>query len=214
MPNDSKAKRALLVIDVQNDFCPGGSLAVKEGDRVVPVINRLMSLFPLVVATRDWHPEGHISFASRHAGRKPGEAVKVDGVDQMLWPDHCVKASAGAQFHPDLDQRPVNLILNKGTRKELDSYSAFFENDRTTATGLESYLRGLGFSEVYICGLAEDVCVFFSATDARRLDFRTYVIADAVRGVDMPGGALASARKQMESDGVIYVTSDYIHGRY
>lgn len=214
MAIDSRTKRALLVIDVQNDFCPGGALAVPEGDRVVPVINRLMPLFPLVVATRDWHPEGHISFASRHAGKKPTDSVSVYGVDQLLWPDHCIMASSGAAFHPKLDMRPVNLILNKGTRKDLDSYSAFFENDRKTSTGMESYLKGLGFSEVYVCGLAEDVCVFFTAADAKRLGFRTYVVADAVRGVDTPSGSLVSARKKMEGDGITYVSSDFIQGRY
>ena len=214
MPTESKAKRALLVIDVQNDFCPGGSLAVPEGNRVVPVINRLMPLFSLVVATRDWHPEGHVSFASRYPGKKPADTVTVDGIQQQLWPDHCVMATRGAALHPDLDRRPVNLILNKGTKKDLDSYSAFFENDRETSTGLAPYLSGLGFSEVYLCGLAEDVCVFFSATDARMLGFRTYVIADAVRGVDIPKGSLAAAREEMETSGVIMVKSDFVHGRY
>ncbi|HUX13012.1 MAG TPA: bifunctional nicotinamidase/pyrazinamidase [Spirochaetia bacterium] len=214
MPKDSKVKRALVVVDVQNDFCAGGSLPVPEGDRVVPVINRLMPLFPLVVATRDWHPGGHVSFASSHPGKRPTQSVKIDGIEQLLWPDHCVRGSEGANFHPNLDLRPVNLILNKGTRRDLDSYSAFFENDRKTTTGLEFYLKGLGYSEVFLCGLAEDVCVFYSASDAKRLDFRTFVVADAVRGVDIPAGSLGAARRKMESDGVLLVTSDFLHGRY
>ncbi len=214
MANDSKSKRALIIVDVQNDFCAGGSLPVPDGDRVVPVINRLMPVFPLVVATRDWHPEGHVSFASSHAGKKPAQSVKIDGIEQLLWPDHCVAGSTGANFHPGLDLRPINLILNKGMRRDLDSYSVFFENDRTTTTGLEFYLKGLGYSEVCLCGLAEDVCVFFSASDAKRLGLRTFVVADAVRGVDIPAGSLTAARQKMEADGVLFVTSDFLHGRY
>lgn len=195
---------ALLVIDVQNDFCPGGALAVAGGDEVVPVINRIMSKFSLVVATRDWHPEGHVSFASRHPGKHPLETVNVGGVDQILWPDHCIKGSPGAEFHPNLDIRYVNLILHKGVRPDLDSYSAFFENDHETSTGLAAYLQGLGFDTVCVCGLAEDVCVRYTAVDARRLGLQTYVIADAARAVGPEAGR---ARDEMRAAGVIYVDS-------
>jgi nicotinamidase/pyrazinamidase len=202
------AQSALLVIDVQNDFCPGGSLAVPDGDKIIPLVNELMPRFPLVVATRDWHPEGHISFASRHPGREPSDSIEVDGRDQILWPDHCVQASEGAAFHPELDQRYINLVLHKGAKRDLDSYSAFFENDHKTSTGLEYYLKGLGFESVYLVGLAEDVCVFFTAVDAKRVGFKTSVVSDATRGVNVPEGNLESARKSMASEGVEYVGSD------
>lgn len=204
---DEIGRSALLIIDVQNDFCPGGSLAVPEGDRVIPVINRIAGLFPLVVATRDWHPDDHISFASVHPGKQPQDTIEHGGITQILWPDHCVKGSAGAEFHPDLDTSPINLILHKGAKTHLDSYSAFFENDKTTATGLESYLRGLGFEQVFVVGLAEDVCVFFTATDARRLGFPTTVVTDATRGVNIPEGNLEGARNEMASAGVRFVSS-------
>ncbi len=204
---DELAKATLLIIDVQNDFCPGGSLAVPEGDQVIPVINRLAGLFPHVVATKDWHPADHVSFASAHPGKEPQDTVEHGGIHQVLWPDHCVKGSKGAEFHPDLDVTPLNLVLHKGSKTHLDSYSAFFENDKKTATGLESYLRGLGFSRVFVVGLAEDVCVFFSAMDARKLGFETTVIADATRGVDLPEGSVDTARGEMEQAGVTFVTS-------
>ena len=204
---DEIARSALLIIDVQNDFCPGGSLAVPDGDRVIPVINRIAGLFPLVVATRDWHPDDHISFASAHPGKQPQDTVEHGGITQILWPDHCVKGTPGAEFHPELDTSPINLILHKGAKTHLDSYSAFFENDKTTATGLESYLRGLGFERVFVVGLAEDVCVFFTATDARRLGFPTTVVTDATRGVNIPAGNLENARNEMTSAGVGFVSS-------
>lgn len=204
---DEIGRSALLIIDVQNDFCPGGSLAVPEGDKVIPVINRIAGLFPLVVATRDWHPEDHISFASAHPGTQPQDTIEHGGITQILWPDHCVKGTAGAAFHPDLDTTPINLILHKGAKTHLDSYSAFFENDKTTATGLESYLRGLGFERLFVVGLAEDVCVFFTATDARRLGFETTVVTDATRGVNIPDGNLEEARNEMTSAGVRFVSS-------
>lgn len=198
---------ALIVVDVQNDFCPGGALAVEYGDTIIPRINSLMRLFPLVIATKDWHPAGHVSFASSHSGKNPGDTVKSGGIDQQLWPDHCVQGTRGAQFHDDLDTRPVNLILHKGTKTDLDSYSAFFENDHATATGLESYLKGLGFESVYVVGLAEDVCVRFTAEDAVSLGFATHVIADCTRGVNIPDGSLSAARKSMQSKKVGYVQS-------
>lgn len=203
-------RSVLLVIDMENDFLPGGALAVPDGDAVIPVINRVMPLFPLVVATRDWHPPGHISFASRHEGKEPGQTAEVAYGEQVMWPEHCVQATHGAMFPEELDQRPFNLILHKGTRKDLDSYSAFFENDRTTSTGLEAYLAGMGVEKVFVCGLAEDVCVSFTAQDARRLGFETFVIQDATRGVDIPEGNLEEARQTMREKGVKRVSSQEV----
>lgn len=207
---DNIERTALLIIDVQNDFCPGGSLAVADGDAVVPVINRISRTFPLVVATRDWHPSGHISFASSHDGREPMESVRVNGIDQILWPDHCVQGTTGAAFHPELDTRPVNLVLHKGTKKTLDSYSAFFENDKETATGLQYLLDGHGFDSVAVCGLAADVCVYFTARDARRLGLTTYVVGDAVRGVDVPEGSIKRTKNDMMEHAITFIQSDEI----
>lgn len=198
---------ALLIIDIQNDFCPGGSLEVPEGDTIIPVVNQLAHTFPFVVATKDWHPEGHISFASRHEGKQPAETIDVDGLEQILWPDHCIQGSEGAEFHRDLDVKPLNLILHKGTKRDLDSYSAFFENDKETPTGLEFLLQGHGFERVFVCGLAEDVCVYFTARDARQLNLETYVISDATRGVNVPEGNLENAREDMKNAGVEFVES-------
>ncbi len=164
-----KAQRALLVVDVQNDFCPGGSLAVDEGDSIVPVINRIMPFFQRVIATQDWHPVDHVSFASRHPGRKPLDVVDAGGIQQVLWPDHCVQGTRGAELHPRLDVRSVGLLVRKGMNPALDSYSAFFENDHKTDTGLRHYLRGLKVRDLFVCGLATDYCVLASVMDARRL---------------------------------------------
>lgn len=198
---------ALIVVDVQKDFCPGGALAVEYGDTIIPRINSLMRRFGLIVATKDWHPKGHVSFASSYSGKSPGDSVKSGDITQQLWPDHCIQGSDGAAFHPDLDVKPLQLILHKGTKVDLDSYSAFFENDHATPTGLEPYLKGLGFDTVYVVGLAEDVCVRFTAEDAVKLGFTTYVIADCTRGVNIPEGALSAARKSMQSQGVGYIQS-------
>jgi nicotinamidase/pyrazinamidase len=199
---------ALLLIDIQNDFCPGGALAVADGDAVVPVANLLMPLFRYVVATRDWHPRGHVSFASTHPGTKPLDTVTVSYGEQVLWPDHCVPGTEGAEFHPGLDTSRIDLILHKGSRKELDSYSAFFENDHTTPTGLAGYLSGLGVSTVYLAGLATDYCVFASAIDARRLGLEAVLVEDGCRGVDFPAGNVASALSRMKERGVKIVTSE------
>ena len=179
----SPQEGALILIDVQNDFCPGGSLAVESGDEIVPIINELSARFSRVVATQDWHPSGHVSFASSHAGRKPFETMRVGAEEQVLWPDHCLQGSDGAELHPDLDKRPIDLILRKGASPRLDSYSAFFENDHTTPTGLEHYLRGLHIDELYFCGLATDVCVFASVMDALKLGFSCTIVLDAMKGV-------------------------------
>jgi nicotinamidase/pyrazinamidase len=204
---DITSTTALLIIDVQNDFCPGGNLAVEEGDTIIPIVNHISSRFPMVVATRDWHPEGHISFASSHPGKDVQDIVRVGDIDQILWPDHCVQGSRGAEFHPDLDVRPVNLVLHKGSKEELDSYSAFFENDKKTETGLRSLLQGLGFERVVVCGLAADVCVYFTAVDARAVGFETAVVWDATRGVNVPEGSVEQARRDMESRGVSIIQS-------
>jgi len=197
----------LLVIDVQNDFCPGGALAVEEGDAIVPVINRISHVFGNVVATGDWHPENHVSFASTH-GKNPLETVEINGMEQTLWPDHCIKGTRGAEFHPGLDIRPFDVIFHKGSKQNLDSYSAFFENDRKTFTGLSHYLKGLHRQELYVCGLAMDVCVFFTVMDALRLGFAVYLIEDASRGIDNPPGSLRSTREEMKRGGASILLSD------
>jgi nicotinamidase/pyrazinamidase len=204
-------ERALLVIDVQNDFCPGGSLAVPEGDRVVPVVNRLARRFPLVVATQDWHPPGHVSFASSHPGRKPYQVVDLPGGQrQTLWPDHCVAGSRGAELHPGLETAPLSLIVRKGTRVSQDSYSAFFENDRRTPTGLGACLRELDCAELYLCGLATDVCVYHSALDALRLGFAVRLVQDACRGIDVPPGSLRERLGELSAGGVRILDSSEV----
>ncbi len=201
------SKTALIIVDIQNDFCPGGALEVPAGDKIIPTVNRIAPMFRHVVATRDWHPEGHISFASRHPGHEPFEVITVGDLDQILWPDHCVKASEGAAFHPDLDLEPVGLVLHKGRSKELDSYSGFFENDHQTPTGLHYFLNGFGVDTVYVCGLAMDVCVRYTALDARKLDYRVHLITDATKAVDQPEGTKAEAEEEMKSAGIRLVSS-------
>lgn len=204
------ASSAFVAVDVQNDFCPGGALAVPEGDRVVPLVNALAARFPAAVATQDWHPAGHVSFASSHPGRKPYDSADQDGRALTLWPDHCVAGTSGAAFHPDLDQRPYRLIVRKGFRKNLDSYSAFFENDGTTPTGLEGWLKGLGLTGVVLAGLALDYCVYYSALDAVRLGFRTAVVLDATRAVDAPPGNAERALAELRARGVLIVGSEEV----
>jgi nicotinamidase/pyrazinamidase len=194
-------KTVLIVVDVQNDFCPGGALAVPGGHEVVPAINKLIDEHEHVVLTQDWHPADHASFASRHEGRKPFESIEVHYGPQTLWPDHCVQGRPGAEFHPELDWRKAELILRKGFRSHIDSYSAFFENDRKTPTGLGGYLRERGFSEVVLAGLATDYCVHFSAMDARNLGFDVTVMEYATRAIDL-AGSLAAARQAWGEAGV------------
>ena len=190
-----------LAIDVQNDFCPGGALAVKEGDAVVGPINELIGRFACRVLTQDWHPPGHSSFASEHPGREPFESVEMPYGPQVLWPDHCVIGSPGAAFHPRLDTDRADLIVRKGFRREVDSYSAFFENDHRTPTGLEGYLRARGVDTVVLAGLATDFCVLYSALDAARLGFSVTVIGSASRAIDLDG-SLAAAEQAMKDSGV------------
>jgi len=200
-------KAVLLVIDVQNDFCPGGKLEVKEGDKVIPVINQIMGKFPRIVATQDWHPQNHISFASNYKNKNVFDSVTVNGIEQTLWPDHCVKGSDGADFHYLLDRRFFDLILRKGTQPELDSYSAFFENDKTTSTGLAYFLKGLGIEDVYVGGLATDFCVFYTALDSVKLGFNTFFVVDASRGVNVPEGRVEKAVRDMKNAGISVVNS-------
>lgn len=192
----------LLVVDVQNDFCPGGALAVEGGDEVVSVINRLGRGFPHVLMTQDWHPKEHKSFASSHPGRQPFETIEMPYGAQTLWPDHCVQGTAGADFHPELDLPKTELIVRKGFRPEIDSYSAFFENDHTTRTGLAGYLRDRQLRRLFVVGLATDYCVHYSAVDARKEGFETIVIEDACRAIDLEG-SLAAAMRNMQEAGVV-----------
>ncbi|MFC5322315.1 bifunctional nicotinamidase/pyrazinamidase [Bradyrhizobium oligotrophicum] len=194
----------LLIIDVQNDFCPGGALAVADGDAVVPLINRLSGRFEHVVLTQDWHPAGHSSFASSHPGKAPFESVTMAYGPQTLWPDHCIQGTPGAAFHADLATDKAQLIIRKGFRPEIDSYSAFFENDKTTPTGLAGYLRERGLKRVFLVGLAADFCVHYSAVDARRLGFEAVVIDSACRGIDL-GGSMAAAKAQGAEAGVVRI---------
>ena len=186
-------KSALLIIDLQNDFCPGGALAVAGGDRIVPIINNIAPKHDFVVATRDWHPPGHISFASSPTG------AHIDEHKQTLWPDHCLQGTMGADFHPALRTEAIHCILHKGFRRQMDSYSAFVENDHSTATGLEHLLKGLDIDHVYLCGLATDVCVLYSALDAHRLGFRTSLYIDACCAIDIPPGSCDKAIERMQS---------------
>jgi nicotinamidase/pyrazinamidase len=194
----------LVVVDVQNDFCPGGALAVPGGDAIVPAINRLARQFAHAILTQDWHPAGHSSFASAHAGRQPFDTVEMVYGAQVLWPDHCVQGTAGAAFHPKLDIPRAELVLRKGFHPAIDSYSAFCENDRRTTTGLTAYLRERGFERVTLCGLATDFCVLYSALDSRAAGFATTVRLDACRGLDVDG-SLARALDQMRGAGVEFL---------
>jgi nicotinamidase/pyrazinamidase len=200
------ADAALLVVDVQNDFCPGGALAVPQGDAILPVVNRLMESFDHVLLTQDWHPSGHRSFASSHPGKQPFETVRLDYGEQMLWPDHCVQGTRGAAFHPALARQRAELVIRKGFRREIDSYSAFQENDRRTPTGLAGYLRERGLGKLYLCGLATDFCVLYSALDAARLGFAATVCADACRAIDREG-SLAKARQALADAGIAWQPS-------
>jgi nicotinamidase/pyrazinamidase len=196
-----RATDCLIVVDVQNDFCPGGALEVSRGDEVVPLVNRLAGRFENIVLTQDWHPAGHASFASSHAGRKPFETVRLRYGRQVLWPDHCVQGTPGAALHKDLDIPRAQLVIRKGWHPKVDSYSAFLEADRRTKTGLEGYLRSRGVKRVFCVGLATDFCVAWTALDARRFRLQAVVIEDACRAIDADG-SLAAATKAMADAGV------------
>jgi nicotinamidase/pyrazinamidase len=199
-------KSALIVVDVQNCFLPGGSLAVKDGEQVIPVINRIAKQFANVVLTQDWHTADHVSFASAHAGKKPFETVKLSYGDQVLWPDHCVQGTEGAAVSKDVDIPQAELVIRKGFHKDMDSYSALFEADHKTPTGLAGYLKQRGIDTLFITGLATDFCVAWTATDARKAGFNVYVIEDAARGIDL-NGSLAAAWANMTKAGVKRIQS-------
>lgn len=201
-----KSNTALLIIDVQNDFCPGGALAVAGGDAVVPLINDLARRFATVVITQDWHPAGHISFAAEHPGKTALDSITLPYGQQILWPTHCVMASEGAALHPDLAVPQANLIIRKGSNRMIDSYSAFLEADRTTRTGLDGYLTARGITEVFLCGLATDYCVAWSAEDAVGFGFSATVIEDACRAIDLEG-SLGRAWGRLAACGVGRVNS-------
>ena len=203
---DTGAKSALIVVDVQNCFVPGGTLPVGKGDEVVPIVNRLAQAFENVVVTQDWHTPGHASFASAHAGKKPFEMTKLAYGQQVLWPDHCVQGTDGAMIHKDIDIPHAQLVIRKGFRKTVDSYSAFREADRKTITGLAAYLKSRGLNRVFVTGLATDFCVAWTAMDARREGFETFVIEDACRGIDTQG-SLAKAWDAMRKAGVKRIQS-------
>lgn len=204
-------RTVLIVVDVQNDFCPGGSLAVPGGDEVVPVINALAKRFSHVVMTQDWHPAGHSSFATSHAGKRPFETVAMPYGQQVLWPDHCVQGTKGAEFRADLAVPQAQAVIRKGYRREVDSYSGFVEADRTTPTGLIGYLRERGILRVVIAGLATDFCVNWTAQDAVRAGFDCYVVEDACRAIDLEG-SLAKAWAEMAENDVVRVRSSELPG--
>lgn len=195
--------KALLLIDVQNDFLPGGALAVTNGDEVVPVANREMSKFDLVVATQDWHPIDHGSFVSQHSERNVGDLIDLNGLDQIIWPDHCVQGTVGAEFATGLNTKGIHHVIQKGTDRNIDSYSGFFDNARRKATGLETYLHNNNVDEVHIIGLATDYCVKFTAMDAVDLGFQTTVLDKGIRGVDLQTGDCQRALEEMSNAGII-----------
>ena len=202
----------LLIVDIQNDFCPGGNLSVPRGDEVVPLINSLAAKFAHVVLTQDWHPRGHLSFASSHPGKNPYQTIEAAYGTQVLWPDHCVQGTSGAAFREDLAVPHAELVLRKGYHREIDSYSAFYENDRKTRTGLAGYLRERGFRRIFLAGLAFDFCVRYSAEDARREGFEAIVIEDACRGIDIDG-SMAATRERFRILGIRCIPADAIEIR-
>ena len=202
--------KALILIDIQNDFLPGGALAVREGDKVISVANRLQAYFDRVIATQDWHPETHESFAANHVGRQIGEVINLHGLPQVLWPVHCVKGSSGAELAPSLKTDHIHAVFRKGIDPDIDSYSGFFDNGRRRETGLGEYLKEQGISQVYLMGLATDYCVRYSALDAISLGFETWLITDGCRGVELHPGDIAHAIREMEAAGVRMISSEEI----
>lgn len=200
-------KKALILVELQNDFMPQGALPVPEGDQVVPLANQLMPAFDLVVATQDWHPEDHGSFAASHPGKKVYDTIDLNGLAQTLWPVHCVAGTPGAAFHPALNIGPIQKVVRKGTDRGIDSYSGFFDNGHRKATGLAEFLKERGVTDVYVCGLATDYCVKATTLDAASLGFRTHLIEDACRGIDFPPGSVRRAIEEMKQAGVRILTS-------
>ncbi len=201
--------KALLLVDIQNDFCPGGALGVPAGDEIIAPTNKLIHQFDCVIQTQDYHPADHLSFASNHADKEPYSTTEMSYGEQVLWPDHCVAGTEGVQFHPDLDTTKTQLIIRKGFRKEIDSYSAFFENDKETVTGLHGFLRERQVDELYVLGIATDFCVKYSALDAVKLGYKVKVVEDASKGIDLDG-SVVKAVQEMKEAGVEFVTSSEI----
>lgn len=199
--------KTLLIVDVQNDFMPGGSLGVPEADQIIPVINRILPKFSLVIATQDWHPADHVSFARNHPGKKVGDVIEVQGIEQILWPVHCVRSTKGAELVPGLNKEMIANIFYKGTDKTIDSYSAFFDNARRKSTGLFDYLKSSGIKEIYICGVATDYCVLYSVIDALDLGLSVFVISDACRGINLFPGDCESAFATMVEKGAKLIPS-------
>lgn len=202
--------KALIIVDVQNDFTPGGALAVKEGDQVVPIINQLQEKFDFIVATQDWHPADHGSFAANHPEKNVGEFISLNGVNQILWPVHCVQDTKGAEFHPELTNEKWKAIFQKGTNPQVDSYSGFFDNNRLGDTGLGAYLRENGIEDIFVCGLATDYCVKFTVLDSISQGFKTTLIADATRAVNIHENDDLKAIKEMSASGAKVVLADEI----
>ena len=200
---------ALILVDIQNDFMPGGPLAVPFGDEIIPLVNELQNSFSLVVATQDWHPQSHKSFASNHAGKKPFERIMLHGLEQVLWPDHCIQGSVGAEIHPSINMSKVEGIFRKGMDVEIDSYSAFYDNGYKKSTGLAGYLRERKIKKVYVCGLAADYCVYYTAKDSLKENFETYIIEDATRAIDTNG--FVKATEKILSSGGQIIKSDLLH---
>jgi nicotinamidase/pyrazinamidase len=201
------SRKTLILVDIQNDFMPTGALPVAEGDLIVPLVNDLQKKFDLIVATQDWHPPDHGSFASNHPGRHPGEVVDLHGIDQILWPDHCVQGTEGAEFHHDLDMSRVAEIIRKGTDPAIDSYSGFFDNGHRKATGLDAYLKKQGAQELWVAGLATDYCVRFTVVDALALGYRVHLVRDVCRGVNLNRGDVDAAIRAMTNAGACVVDS-------
>jgi len=205
---------ALLIVDVQNDFLPGGSLAVPDGDKIIPVINALQKKFELIIATRDWHPANHGSFASNNEGHKPGDVIELDGLEQILWPDHCVQGSPGAELSSELNQNLIQRVFFKGTDPNVDSYSAFFDNGHRIQTEVHDYLQKKGVKRIYIVGLAADVCVYFTVKDALKLEYDTYLVTDATKGVNMQPDDTKNALADMEKRGAKLINSGRLLDEY
>ncbi len=201
---------ALVLVDIQIDFCPGGALPVPEGDKIVPIVNEIIHCFNLKVATKDWHPRDHKSFAINHPNKKVGEIVYIDGVEQVLWPVHCVQGTPGAEFHPELKSDKIDKIIYKGTDPNIDSYSGFFDNLRKRATGLDDFLKEKGVKTIYVAGLATDYCVKYTVLDGLELGYNVYVISDGIKGIDLNPGDIEKAVAEMKEKGAIFVSSEDI----
>jgi nicotinamidase/pyrazinamidase len=206
-------KGVLIIVDLQNDFLPGGALAVPHGDEIIPIANELQQRFELVLATKDWHPSDHGSFAPNHPGKKPGDRINLDGIEQILWPVHCVQNTYGAEFAPGFDTSRIADVFHKGTERNIDSYSTFFDNAHRRHTGLAHYLEERGIKNIYLMGLALDYCVKYSALDARHLGLNTHVIVDGCRGIELKSGDIGRALDEMKRVGAVLLQSSYLRDK-